>query len=108
MSEKEYICDKHKKIIEENAAEFKTRVEKAKNIDEIYFSLSEETREMVDFFIDECKKTKGAITEDIDKRITVLQDKGCHKVVISFVGIIGQGKKIKSGSNVVIHFDSVK
>lgn len=104
MSKEEFICEKHKKAIEENKAKFKTRVEKAKTIDEIYSSLSEETREMVDLFLYEFKKVKDAITEDINEEITVLQAKGCHKVVISFVGIIGQGKKIKSGSNVVINF----
>lgn len=48
---------------------------------------------------------KDDITDDIDRQITVLQNKGCHKVIVSFVGIIGKGKKIKSGTNVVIHLN---
>lgn len=84
-----------------NCEKFEIREQHAKNLDEIYLSLSDETRKMVDFFIKELKEIKNAIIYDIEEQISALQEEGCHEITVSFTGM--KGKEVKSGIDIVIH-----
>lgn len=104
MSEETHVCEKHQRHQEERG-KYESRVESSKHIDEVYLSLDKKTKEMVDYFIDEFKKVKGDLNQDIENCIWALEEKGCVRVRIAFLGITSEGEKIVLDEEVAINFE---